>query len=289
MRLASELYFFLPKLRRYARAVTGDQSSGDDCVALMLERLGLSSAADQATTAKVTLYRELADCLAVFAQAHGSQDDGQDALSRRLKGLSIVSRQAMLLTNLEGLTDEESAAVLRLTPEDFKQQLQSARSDIAQQLCTDVLIIEDEFFISRDLARIVTSLGHRVLARARTHSEALAAVAKKPPGLVLADVHLADGSSGIDAVMDIVRTFEVPVIFITAYPDRLLTGLRSEPTFLISKPYRVEEVKAVIGQSLFFEQKARLSAGCARPETLSQSSVQHLFATSGDAAAVSRS
>ena len=118
---------------------------------------------------------------------------------------------------------------------------------------------EDEFFIARDLAKIVTSLGHRVIARARTHAEARAAAARQRPGLVLADVHLADGSSGVDAVTEIVGAQEVPVIFITAYPDRLLTGLRPEPTFLISKPYRVEEVKAVVAQSLFFDQKAKLS------------------------------
>ena len=78
------------------------------------------------------------------------------------------------------------------------------------------------------------------------------AVARHRPGLVLADIQLADGSSGIDAVKDILGRFDVPVIFITAFPERLLTGERPEPTFLITKPFQPETVKAAIGQALFF-------------------------------------
>ena len=44
----------------------------------------------------------------------------------------------------------------------------------------------------------------------------------------------------------------MPVIFITAFPERLLTGERPEPTFLITKPFQPETVKAAIGQALFF-------------------------------------
>ncbi|MBU2381500.1 MAG: response regulator, partial [Alphaproteobacteria bacterium] len=76
--------------------------------------------------------------------------------------------------------------------------------------------------------------------------------ARHRPGLVLADIQLADGSSGIDAVKDILKRFDVPVIFITAFPERLLTGERPEPTFLITKPFQPETVKAAISQALFF-------------------------------------
>ena len=70
------------------------------------------------------------------------------------------------------------------------------------------------------------------------------------PGLVLADIQLADGSSGLDAVDDILEIDSVPVIFITAYPERLLTGERPEPTFLVTKPFATESVKATIAQAL---------------------------------------
>ena len=115
-----------------------------------------------------------------------------------------------------------------------------------------------------DIEALVESLGHRVTEVARTHAEALAAVRRRRPGLILADVQLADGSSGITAVHEILNSFRVPVIFITAYPERLLTGERPEPTFLISKPFRHEMVKAVISQALFFDQKASAPPKIAR-------------------------
>jgi len=55
--------------------------------------------------------------------------------------------------------------------------------------------------------------------------------------LVLADIQLADDSSGIDAVKDIMGEMNLPVIFITAYPERFLTVERPEPTYLITKPF----------------------------------------------------
>ena len=51
------------------------------------------------------------------------------------------------------------------------------------------------------------------------------------------------------------------MIFITAYPDRFLTGERPEPAFLITKPFQPDMVKAIVSQALFFERRA----GCARP------------------------
>ena len=131
-------------------------------------------------------------------------------------------------------------------------QLELANADIAAQLKSRVLIIEDEPLIALDIERLVKSLGHEVMHIARTHREAIAAIQKSRPELVLADVQLADGSSGINAVKEILEESSPPVIFITAFPERLLTGERPEPTFLISKPYDPEAVKAMISQVLFF-------------------------------------
>ncbi len=100
-------------------------------------------------------------------------------------------------------------------------------------------------------------LGHRVLGVARTHKEAMALAKVKRPGIILADIQLADGSSGLDAVNEMLRSFEVPVIFITAYPERFLTGERPEPAFLIAKPFQPSTVSAVLSQALFFERNAK--------------------------------
>jgi CheY-like chemotaxis protein len=103
---------------------------------------------------------------------------------------------------------------------------------------------------------MLRDLGHRVTSVARTHKDALKAATVQKPGLVLADIRLADGSSGLDAVNDILGTLAVPVVFITAYPQKLMTGERPEPTFLITKPFREDAVKAIISQVLFFDQQA---------------------------------
>jgi CheY-like chemotaxis protein len=107
-----------------------------------------------------------------------------------------------------------------------------------------------------DIETIVRDLGHNVTGVAVTRDEAVSMARQSPPGLVLADIQLADGSSGLDAVNELLKTFEVPVIFITAYPERFLTGERPEPAFLIAKPFQPATVSAVISQVLFFERKA---------------------------------
>jgi CheY-like chemotaxis protein len=133
-------------------------------------------------------------------------------------------------------------------------------AEIDRQTRTRVLIIEDEPLIAMDLAGIVQELGHEVAAVARTRTDAVEAALREKPGLVLADIQLADGSSGIDAVKDILAGFSLPVIFITAFPQRLLTGERPEPTFLLTKPFDPRTVKAAISQALFFNSTASIAA-----------------------------
>jgi CheY-like chemotaxis protein len=137
--------------------------------------------------------------------------------------------------------------------------VKEAGRELAAEIATDVLIIEDEALIAMDLEHLVEDLGHRVIGVARTHSKAVSIAKAHVPGLILADIHLADNSSGLDAVNELLRSFEVPVIFITAYPERFLTGERPEPAFLIAKPFQPSAVSAVISQALFFERNAHRS------------------------------
>jgi len=169
-------------------------------------------------------------------------------------------RQAFLLTALEGFTIDEAAQILDESGENVRQLIARAQRDIEGELATEVLIIEDEPVIAADIEALVLDLGHRVSTVATTRTEAVAAVKQRRPGLVLADIQLADGSSGIDAVNDILKGHDVPVIFITAFPERLLTGEKPEPAFLITKPFQPETVKAAIGQALFFHVERPVAA-----------------------------
>jgi CheY-like chemotaxis protein len=161
-----------------------------------------------------------------------------------------MRRQALLLTAMEDFSNNEAAIILGLTPEDVARMVKEALYDLVAQVPVSVLIIEDEPVISMDLQNIVEEMGHHVCGTATTRREAVAAAQATKPGLVLADIQLADNSSGIDAVNEILTQITAPVIFITAYPERLLTGERPEPTFLVSKPFMTDTVKATIAQAL---------------------------------------
>ena len=182
-------------------------------------------------------------------------------VEQRLGHITPLPRQAFLLVALEGFSEEDAAAILDIDVRYAAHAWsRNPGRELAAEIATDVLIIEDETFIAMDLEGLVESLGHRVLGVARTHSAAVTLAKAKRPGLILADIQLADGSSGLDAVNELLRTFEVPVIFITAYPERFLTGERPEPAFLIAKPFQPATVSAVISQVLFFERKAQAAA-----------------------------
>ncbi len=249
----------LPYLRRYARALSGSQQSGDAYVVAVLEALVADpSSFETSFPPRVALYRSFGKIWNSIA-VNGEKDIAEDssAEDRRIEQLSSMPRQAFLLTAVEGFNVADAAQALDISHEKMSELLTIAGNEIADQLKASVLIIEDEPLIAMDLENIVTDLGHDVQAIARTHKEALQAIEQHKPHLVLADIQLADGSSGLDAVHDILGMFEVPVIFITAYPERLLTGQKPEPVFLISKPFQPDQVKALISQALFFDAKSR--------------------------------
>ncbi len=255
MSLVARLAPHLPYMRRYARALTGSQSTGDQYVRIALEALAAGERTlDSRFSPRVALYHVFH---AIWCSSGAQLEDrspeavGQDA-SQRLLRIAPRSRQAFLLTALEGFTPSEAAQILDTDFSDVERLIAEAQNEIDAELATDVLIIEDEPVIAADIEALVRELGHSVVDIAATRTEAVEAVANKMPGLVLADIQLADGSSGIDAVKDILVRYDVPVIFITAFPERLLTGERPEPTFLITKPFQPETVKAAIGQALFF-------------------------------------
>ena len=258
MSLLARLSPHLPYVRRYARALTGDQPTGDAYVRVALEALAAGERSlDPGLTPRVALYHVFHAIWCSSGAQLESRDESltstaPDDAAHRLMRIAPRSRQAFLLTALEGFTPSEAAQVLGCAFPEVEQLIADAQAEIDAELATEVLIIEDEPVIAADLEALVKELGHTVIDIAATRGEAAASVARRAPGLVLADLQLADGSSGIDAVKDILGRFDVPVIFITAFPERLLTGERPEPTFLITKPFQPETVKAAIGQALFF-------------------------------------
>jgi CheY-like chemotaxis protein len=252
-----ELARSAPQLRRLARLLAGAQESGDAVVAATLETLADGADEEPDVDARIALYRmfcrfwhgPLGQRVRVLATPRPSDL----TLQRRLLALTPQSRLAFMLLTLEGFTLEAAAQILEVSVQEATALVEAARREVADQIATDILIIEDELLIAADLKRLMLELGHRVTGVARTHREAVDLAKAKRPGLILADIQLADGSSGIDAVNEVVSWRRVPVVFVTAYPERLLTGRRPEPTFLMPKPFHVDDVRAVVSQALFFE------------------------------------
>lgn len=256
MSLATKIASDLPFLRRYARALTGSQLSGDNYVRAALEAaLADDDLREELETGKVGLYRVFnriwASAQAIPAVADDSGDH-ETAAQAQLQKVTPISRQALLLTTLEDFSAPDAASILGLSTDEVEELVREAVAEIERESATTVLIIEDEPLISMQLEDLVRSLGHEICGTATTRTEAQAVVERDMPGLVLADIQLADGSSGLDAVDDILAQEQVPVIFVTAYPERLLTGSRREPTYLVTKPFREESVRAAISQALFF-------------------------------------
>ena len=257
MSISSKIAPHLPYLRRFARALAGSQAGGDAYAVATLQTLVEEpSLLPGNEDIRIGLYRLL---LRVWSTVpvndlvpEAALQQLGDAARHSLSALTPRSRIAFLLTAVDGLAPEQVGQVLGCSAADAKALVATAQEELAQQMATDVLIIEDEPIIAMDLETLVESQGHRVIGVAATRTEALELVRQQRPGLVLADIQLADGSSGLDAVNDILKSFEVPVIFVTAFPEQLLTGERPEPAFLVTKPFRIEALKAVIGQALFF-------------------------------------
>lgn len=255
----------LPYLRRYARALTGQQTTGDHYAAATLEAI----LADQEM-----FNTSLAPKAALFQTFHqiwvssgapvedSASKDGPEARAQwRLSSLTPNTREALLLHSIEGFQVSDIAAIMSVTPDEASELLRIAREEMSGQIRGRVMVIEDEAIIAMDIMAMVESVGHEVTGNARTRDEAVELARRDPPDLILADIQLADKSSGIDAVNHILKELgDVPVVFITAFPERLLTGERPEPAFLITKPYSEEQVKSAISQAMFFADTEPLKA-----------------------------
>lgn len=251
---SDELGHNIPYLRRFSRAMTGSQSSGDTFAAAALEAILTDRSAMEGLDVKTGLFKVL---YGIWASAGAPVEDGETGarakVQTRLASLTNNSREALLLHTVEGFPFTEIAKIIGVDAQEAAELIQIARQEIADSASGSVMIIEDEAIIAMDIESIVADMGHRVTGIARTRDEAVNLARAEMPDLILADIQLADNSSGIDAVNDILQQLgQRPVIFITAFPERLLTGDKPEPAFLISKPYSVDQVISSVSQAMFF-------------------------------------
>ncbi|MFD2265525.1 PhyR family response regulator anti-anti-sigma factor [Lacibacterium aquatile] len=259
--LQAKLAYYLAPLRRYARALTGDQAQGDRAVvAAVKDLLATPDVADDGQSLKLTLYRLVSQALTAEGELVNAP-----SLAPGYDGLSWTQRQLIVLTDLEGMTVADASLVLGLSGDVATSLLTQTREQLRKATATDILIIEDEFVIAMDISNLVTTAGHRVVGIASDHMSAVKLAKEKKPGLILADINLGTGGSGNEAVAEILESHDVPVIFVTAYPERLLTGSQIEPNYVLTKPFDPMTLGVATFQALAtWRQKLGRSASAAQ-------------------------
>jgi CheY-like chemotaxis protein len=255
--LSERLLAALPYLRRYARALTGSQAEGDQwvrqCVQALVQQ---STLVGEGTESK-------ADVFALFHALGHTHDDPPrdggrapqaattaDRLVTHLRDIGTTPRRMLLLTALEGFSLAESARILGIDAVTAARALEEARTELKRVASVRVLVIEDEAVIALDVAKVVRNAGHQVVGIAATEKAAVELAEKHAPDLVLADIQLQGGDSGMAAVRAILASTTVPIIFVTGYPERLLTGQGIEPAFVIAKPFDADLLKTAMAQAL---------------------------------------
>ena len=246
----------LPYMRRYARAMSGNRDLGDKIAEQALIRfLRDEDTLTESTDLRVVLFRALQDERGELDYALEDETVNKSLVraNRHLARLTPGSRDAFLLSAFEQFSVEEIAAIMRRSPEDVESLIAVARQDLSNMITGRILVIEDELATANDISEIVMEMGHSVIGNAPTKEDALEIVEQVEPDLILSDIQLANGGSGIKAVSEILRTYPMtPVIYITGFPERLLTGKGPEPAFLVTKPYSPDQVRSAVSQAMFF-------------------------------------
>ena len=245
----------LPYLRRYARALTGNQATGDNYSAATLEAMIEDPEIAKSTLSpRVALFKAFH---AIWSSAGGPVEVDETGMAgqaqKRLAMLSRNTREALLLYTVEEFPFTDISKIMNVEPSEAEELVHIAQQEMADEISGKIMIIEDEAIIAMDIQSIVADMGHLATGVARTRKEAVMLGKSERPDLILADIQLADNSSGIDAVNDLLAELgPLPVIFITAFPERLLTGDKPEPAFLITKPFSEEQVRVAVSQAMFF-------------------------------------
>jgi len=245
----------LPYLRRYARMLTGSQERGDEYIRVCLEAIVVEpEAIERATDVRLELFARFHQVWNIvdsrMPEDKTVNPDLEGRIRSSLQSLPSQERQGLLLLSVEGFTLEQTSYILGMPEAEVQDLIRRARLDISKRTMANILIIEDDAIIALNNAEIVRDMGHKVTGTAAREDEAIALAKKTSPDLILADIQLADGDNGINAVQEILRNVKAPVIFVTGFPERLLTGKTLEPAFVITKPFEPETLKTAIAHAL---------------------------------------
>lgn len=121
----------------------------------------------------------------------------------------------------------------------------------------NILVVEDESIVSKDIQNSLKKIGYNVVGAAATADVAIELIAEHKPDLVLMDIMLKGDKSGIDVADYIKKNHSIPVVFLTAYADSATFGKakNTEPYGYIIKPFKDIDLQTSVEMALFKHKK----------------------------------
>ena len=115
-----------------------------------------------------------------------------------------------------------------------------------------ILIVEDEVIVSTEIAMCLRKLGYEVAGSARDAASARRMLGFRRPDLVLLDIHLLNGDSGLDVARHLLQDWQIPFVFLTAYADRATLQAAKEllPYGYVVKPFNENDLAAAVELAL---------------------------------------
>lgn len=115
-----------------------------------------------------------------------------------------------------------------------------------------ILIVEDERIVAFNLQQRLLKLGYEVPALAVNADQAMSAVEKHNPNLILMDIHIEGSCDGIETAQKINNTYCIPIIYLTAYSEEatLSRAKATRPYGYLLKPFSERELHATIQMAL---------------------------------------
>lgn len=242
----------LPRLRRYSRLMTGSREVADDYVQVCLERLLQTPRSLRRSTIAF-------DMFSTFHRVISDNEIHLDTvvppkaprLEQELLALPVDQRRAVQLVNIEGFSHDEAARISGQQPEAFMECLIAGRAQLRRNLSASVFIIEDELLVALDISQLVEEFGHNVCGTASRSGDAIRGIESCRPSLVLADVQLGDSvAAGIDACERFRDQYDLEVIYVTGYPDRVHRALKRDDVLIVPKPVERETLREAMGRAL---------------------------------------
>lgn len=237
-------------VRQFARAIFADRLIGDELTRLALAKVNIDP--NSSTDSLTDLLHAFLHTWRMASSGKRTEESlfSDEALFAALPEPPGDDRLMLLLVDVLSFTPETAAKIIAMNDRDPHKALELGRQLISLPRNAQAMIIEDEPLIAADLREILTSMGIEVCGEANTADKAVAMSRRQKPNIILADYNLIGMKTGADAVMEIQDKHDCPIVFITGYPEQVLTGEDVEPDFVISKPYRIESVKAAVAHCL---------------------------------------